>query len=122
MHPLAKPSVTVLNSSKHASATLSCHRSSVHCHTLFPVCPQGCRIDYVCVSPGLLRQVASCEVLGAETIPPKWSDHAAVVLELRATWPPEQGPSGALQSSQSSPWPPLQDTLLPPRVKQVGVD
>ena len=37
---------------------------------------QGLRIDYVLASPGLLDKVVSCEVLSAEVLPPKWSDHA----------------------------------------------
>ncbi|KAK9857622.1 hypothetical protein WJX84_011130 [Apatococcus fuscideae] len=42
---------------------------------------QGVRIDYALCSKGLLEQVTSCEVLG--DLPPKWSDHAALMLELR---------------------------------------
>lgn len=41
---------------------------------------QGVRIDYALLSPGLLEHVVSCEVIS--TLPPKWSDHAAVMLEL----------------------------------------
>ncbi|KAL4443537.1 hypothetical protein ABPG75_011274 [Micractinium tetrahymenae] len=44
---------------------------------------QGLRIDYVLCTPGLLGRVVSCEVLSAEVLPPKWSDHAGVLLELR---------------------------------------
>ncbi|GIL67000.1 hypothetical protein Vafri_20376 [Volvox africanus] len=43
----------------------------------------GLRIDYVLVSPGLLPYVESCEILTATEIPPKWSDHAAILLTLR---------------------------------------
>ncbi|EFJ48590.1 hypothetical protein VOLCADRAFT_104648 [Volvox carteri f. nagariensis] len=43
----------------------------------------GLRIDYVLVSPGLLPYVQSCEILTAAAIPPKWSDHAAILLTLR---------------------------------------
>ncbi|GIM03777.1 hypothetical protein Vretimale_8394, partial [Volvox reticuliferus] len=43
----------------------------------------GLRIDYVLVSPGLLPYVESCEILTAAEIPPKWSDHAAILLTLR---------------------------------------
>lgn len=42
---------------------------------------EGCRIDYVLVSPGLLDKVVSCEHL--YSTPPKWSDHAGVLLELK---------------------------------------
>ena len=41
---------------------------------------QGCRIDYVLVSPGLTGQLGPCEVL--LDLPPKWSDHAPVKLTL----------------------------------------
>ena len=41
---------------------------------------QGVRIDYALVSAGLLGRVASCEILGG--LPPKWSDHAPLLLEL----------------------------------------
>lgn len=44
---------------------------------------QGLRIDYVLCTPGLLRRVVSCEVLSSEVLPPKWSDHAGILLELR---------------------------------------
>ncbi|GLI67278.1 hypothetical protein VaNZ11_011462 [Volvox africanus] len=43
----------------------------------------GLRIDYVLVSPELLPYVESCEILTAAEIPPKWSDHAAILLTLR---------------------------------------
>ena len=39
------------------------------------------RIDYALLSPGLLERVVSCEVVAS--LPPKWSDHAALALELR---------------------------------------
>ena len=43
---------------------------------------QGVRIDYALCSPGLMKHVVSCEIL---SLPPKWSDHAALVLgELNA--------------------------------------
>ena len=52
--------------------------------------PQGLRNDYVLCTPGLLPLVVSCEILSAADIPPKWSDHAALLLELRdvPTTPP----------------------------------
>lgn len=37
---------------------------------------QGLRIDYVLCSQGLVPRVASCEILGQDVLPPKWSDHA----------------------------------------------
>lgn len=42
---------------------------------------QGVRIDYTLLSPGLLQHVVSCEVIS--NLPPKWSDHAALLLELK---------------------------------------
>jgi hypothetical protein len=42
---------------------------------------QGVRIDYALVTPGLLGSVVSCEILPG--LPPKWSDHAPLLLELR---------------------------------------
>eukprot|EP00887_Chlorella_sp_A99_P002530 scaffold6.g2530.t1 len=53
---------------------------------------QGLRIDYVLASPGLLDRVASCEVLSAKVLPPKWSDHAGILLELRDVEPPPPHP------------------------------
>lgn len=40
---------------------------------------QGVRIDYALSSPGLMEHIVSCEIL---SLPPKWSDHAALVLGL----------------------------------------
>jgi hypothetical protein len=37
---------------------------------------QGLRIDYIFATPRLAARVTSCEVLGAEDISVKWSDHA----------------------------------------------
>ncbi|KAL3135379.1 minichromosome maintenance- protein, variant 2 [Trebouxia sp. C0010 RCD-2024] len=42
---------------------------------------EGVRIDYALCSPGLLPHVVSCEIL---SLPPKWSDHAAIILACRA--------------------------------------
>ncbi len=41
---------------------------------------QGVRIDYALLTPELLQRLVSCEIIS--TLPPKWSDHAAVLLEL----------------------------------------
>jgi hypothetical protein len=52
---------------------------------------QGVRIDYALVSQGLLGSVASCEII--TSLPPKWSDHAAVLLELSdIPEPPKHAP------------------------------
>ncbi|CAL8460704.1 g235 [Coccomyxa elongata] len=41
---------------------------------------EGVRIDYALLTPELLQRLVSCEIIS--TLPPKWSDHAAVLLEL----------------------------------------
>lgn len=41
---------------------------------------QGCRIDFILVSKGLLDKVTSCEI--RYDLPPKWSDHVPVVCDL----------------------------------------
>uniref|UniRef100_A0A7S0WNY8 DNA-(apurinic or apyrimidinic site) endonuclease n=1 Tax=Chlamydomonas leiostraca TaxID=1034604 RepID=A0A7S0WNY8_9CHLO len=61
---------------------------------------RGCRIDYVCVSPGLLPHVTSCEIL--TDLPPKWSDHAPLLLELRGLAPPAPHPPCPLSSSRNT--------------------
>ncbi len=48
---------------------------------------QGLRMDFAVVSKGLLPHVVSCEIL--QDMPPKWSDHAPVVLELQGLQPPQ---------------------------------
>ncbi|GFR44092.1 hypothetical protein Agub_g5254, partial [Astrephomene gubernaculifera] len=53
----------------------------------------GLRIDYVLVSPALLPYIAACDILPASAIPPKWSDHAALLLRLRVR-------QGGLQQQQ----------------------
>ncbi|PSC72426.1 exodeoxyribonuclease iii [Micractinium conductrix] len=67
----------------------------------------GLRIDYVLATPGLLERVVSCEGLSAEAIPPKWSDHAGIVLELRDVDPPPPHPPCA-------PWQRLHRRFNPP--------
>ncbi|KAG2496320.1 hypothetical protein HYH03_005552 [Edaphochlamys debaryana] len=59
----------------------------------------GLRIDFVLASPGLLPYVQSCEVLTANDIPPKWSDHAAILLKLRVA---RQSPTAALAASPTT--------------------
>lgn len=44
-------------------------------------CLQGLRIDYALCSTSLLPHVTKCEIL--LDLPPKWSDHAPVLLELQ---------------------------------------
>lgn len=53
---------------------------------------EGLRIDYIFASPGLMQHVVSCEVVGTDVLPPKWSDHAGIVVELggELSSPPEK--------------------------------
>jgi hypothetical protein len=57
-------------------------KQQVACDLLVTLCCllQGVRIDYALVSSGLLDKVQSSEVL--LDLPPKWSDHAPLMLEL----------------------------------------
>lgn len=50
---------------------------------------QGVRIDYVLVSPGLLAKMGKCEIIDT---PSKWSDHAALLVNLKDCSPPEAHP------------------------------
>lgn len=59
-------------------------------HSLAAVVCQGLRIDYALVSSSLLDQVVSSEVL--LDLPPKWSDHAPLLLELLSLTPPPHNP------------------------------
>lgn len=59
---------------------------------------QGVRIDYVLLSAGLVPHVVSCEVISK--LPPKWSDHAALLLELRDIPPVQPHPPCALSSAR----------------------
>lgn len=44
---------------------------------------EGVRIDYVLASKNLLPAISRCDILGgADCLPPKWSDHAGIVLEM----------------------------------------
>lgn len=56
---------------------------------------EGVRIDYALSSPGLMEHIVSCEILA---LPPKWSDHAALVLELKGLQPPKDHAPCALSS------------------------
>lgn len=49
---------------------------------------QGLRIDYILCSPGLLPHLRSCEIVSTEILPPKWSDHAGILLEFTGLKPP----------------------------------
>jgi len=57
---------------------------------------EGCRIDYILLTPELRRRVVSCEVL-LETNP-KWSDHAGVLIELKGLDPLPLFPPALLSS------------------------
>jgi exodeoxyribonuclease III len=54
---------------------------------------EGVRMDFALATPGLAARVASCEVVGADVLPPKWSDHAALLVELRGVAPPQGAPA-----------------------------
>lgn len=82
-----------------------------------PLTVQGLRIDYVLCTPGLLSRVVSCEVLSAEVLPPKWSDHAGGMQRLGegggATWAHQEGglsdaPATSTGSACCLPWWPVQ--------------
>lgn len=53
---------------------------------------EGLRIDYVLMTPGIAENVTSCEVLGTDVLPAKWSDHAGIILELEEMPPPQEHP------------------------------
>eukprot|EP00884_Botryococcus_braunii_P000520 jgi/Botrbrau1/10469/Bobra.0133s0075.1 len=57
---------------------------------------EGVRIDYALVSGGLRGSVKSCEVV---SVPPKWSDHACLVLELEGVEAPGPHPPCPLSSA-----------------------
>lgn len=46
----------------------------------------------------------SCEIVSTSTIPPKWSDHAAVVAEFRDVEPVPRHPPCALSSQNDKRW------------------
>ena len=41
------------------------------------------------VTPGLLPKMGKVEIVGASSIPEKWSDHAALRVSVQAVTPPE---------------------------------
>lgn len=67
----------------------------------------GLRIDYILCTPGLLPSVAACEVVGTDRLPPKWSDHAGLLLRLRDLAPPAPAQPCALWQRR---WESLVDT------------
>ncbi|RMZ56019.1 hypothetical protein APUTEX25_004443, partial [Auxenochlorella protothecoides] len=60
---------------------------------------RGLRIDYVLCTPGLLPSVVACEVVGTDRLPPKWSDHAGLLLRLQGLAPPAPDQPCALRNS-----------------------
>ena len=48
---------------------------------------QGLRIDYVLVSPDVFPDVGVCHIVDT---PHKWSDHAALMIDIRKLQPPRQ--------------------------------
>lgn len=74
---------------------------------------EGVRIDYVLTTPGLVGKIVSCEILSAETLPPKWSDHAGILLQLRDIPPVCEHPSCPLWTTLKNKFrDPTQRTLL----------
>jgi exonuclease III len=43
---------------------------------------QGVRIDFVLATEDLVPCIRKCEVLGQDVLPPKWSDHAGILVEM----------------------------------------
>uniref|UniRef100_A0A1D2AEL1 DNA-(apurinic or apyrimidinic site) endonuclease n=1 Tax=Auxenochlorella protothecoides TaxID=3075 RepID=A0A1D2AEL1_AUXPR len=68
---------------------------------------RGLRIDYVLCTPGLLPSVVACEVVGTDRLPPKWSDHAGLLLRLQGLAPPAPDQPCALWQRR---WESLVDT------------
>ncbi len=46
---------------------------------------EGVRIDFVLATTDLLPFIKKCEILGADVLPPKWSDHAGILVEIEET-------------------------------------
>lgn len=58
-------------------STTPCQAAAVGLELSQCIAPQGARLDYALCTPGLLGRVVSCEIIST---PPKWSDHAALLL------------------------------------------
>ena len=43
---------------------------------------QGVRIDFILATPNVLPFIKTCEILGQDVLPPKWSDHAGILVEI----------------------------------------
>lgn len=67
---------------------------------MLAVLAQGVRLDYALLSKGLVPSLVSCEIIST---PPKWSDHAALLLTLQPLTPPPPHPPCALSSSRLFP-------------------
>ena len=59
---------------------------------------QGVRLDYVLLSHDLLPSLVSCEIINT---PPKWSDHAALLLTVADLPRPVPHPACALSSART---------------------
>ena len=75
LHPDAPPTFTVWDEKTSARAF-----------------NEGQRIDFVLATKGLVEKITSCEILSSTDIPPKWSDHAAVMMEMDVEPPPQHPP------------------------------
>lgn len=46
---------------------------------------EGVRIDFILATENLVPFIKSCEILGQDVLPPKWSDHAGILVEIEET-------------------------------------
>ena len=46
---------------------------------------EGLRIDFILATEKLASKITRCDVLGADMLPPKWSDHAGILVEIDTT-------------------------------------
>lgn len=43
---------------------------------------EGARIDFILATTNLFPFIKTCEILGQDVLPPKWSDHAGILVEI----------------------------------------
>jgi hypothetical protein len=77
---------------------------------------QGLRIDYALLSSGLRDALGSCEVL--LDLPPKWSDHAPLLLELQLEQSEAAAAAAAAQGSAQGSQPAVAQVRKPLGVQQ----
>ena len=74
---------------------------------------RGCRIDLALVSKGLLPKITACEI--RYDLPPRWSDHVPLVLDLDLAPPP--APRGAAPCRE---WLRLRARFVDPRQRSIA--